>query len=123
MCKLEEAQTLLDEAVEELNKGDDLAYLVNLKKSMVISMVVVLKTLGVDVPDTDNLHRLYMTIPIQYRPAIGEPEFEIFEYKYGLAMFNMSGAVPLEKEFLEGSLDLAERVLHWAMSITQTSRP
>ncbi len=123
MHELIEAHNLLDEAINELAKRNNLRYLIKLKKSMLISITTVLNALGVEVPDTDNLHKLYLVVPVQYRPAIGEPEFEIFEYKYGLAIFNMSGAVPLEKEFLEGSLDLAKRVLDWAESIIQILRP
>ncbi len=120
---LEEAQLLIEQAREQLKDGDFLDFLTNLKKSMLTSIMAVLRALGMTPPETDNLLRLYLSIPAQYRPAIGEPEFEIFEYKYGLAVYNMSGAVPLEKEFLESSLDLAERVLYWAQSLIRTLAP
>ncbi len=120
---LKEAESLIEVAKEELREGDFQGFLTSLKRSMLTSMRVVLRALGISPPETDNLLRLYLVIPSQYRPAIGEPEFEIFEYKYGLAVYNMSGAVPLEKEFLESSLDLAERVLYWAQSLTQTLTP
>ena len=67
--------------------------------------------------DSQSAHEVFMRIPAAFRPAVGEPELELFDFKYRM----IAGGDEVDPRFVEAGLELAERILHWASSIVSSS--
>jgi len=116
--ELMRVRELLDDAERTRKNGDVKEFLNFVKESMVSSFKACLSKLGVSA-DYDNTLKLYLTTPYMYRPSVGEPELEEFEFRYGLITSNEVGAIDVDERFLDASLELAERIYFWAESLTK----
>ncbi|RDD54230.1 MAG: hypothetical protein BA066_00320 [Candidatus Korarchaeota archaeon NZ13-K] len=110
---LREIEGLLEEARVLKAKGDIKGSLNLVRRIIWVSFSSVLSSIGIDAP-YDSILSLYHLIPIGMRPPIGERELEHFEQEYRLALYSDQ---PLNSEFMEASLDIAERAFHWASSM------
>ncbi len=116
MSDLDRAKELLEEARRE--RSEVKRYLTLIRESMIHSFRAGLSRLGIEA-DHENVLRLYLTTPHAYRPSVGEPELEEFEFRYGLITSDKLGAMRVDDRFLDASLDLAERIYFWAESINK----
>ena len=115
---IEMANSLIHIAEQVLREGDIEKYLHTIRESMITSLKVGLYKLGLR-PLYENTHRLYLQIPYTYRPSVGEPELEEFEFKYGIITSNLTKSIPVDERFLNASKELAERIYLWAESIVK----
>ncbi len=112
---LETANNLIHIAERILREGDVGKYLYMIRESMITSLKIGLYRLGLR-PLYENIHRLYLQIPYMYRPSVGEPELEEFEFRYGIITSNLTKSIPVDERFLDASKELAERIYFWAES-------
>lgn len=116
MGDLEVAKELLEKAKKE--RSEVKRYLTLIKESMIHSFRAGLSKLGIEA-DHENVLRLYLTTPHAYRPSVGEPELEEFEFRFGLITSDKLGAMVVDDRFLDATLDLAERIYFWAESMSK----
>ncbi len=113
--ELRKAKELIDSAAQDIRRGDSISFLESIKKSMILSLKACLSKLGIpSLSDYNNVLKLYLMIPRIYRPYIGEPELENFEFKYNLIISNEMGAINVDERFLDASQELAEKIYSWA---------
>ncbi len=118
--ELREARELIASAIQDRERGDNISFLESIKKSMILSFEACLSKLGISSGSGyDNVLKLYLMIPHMYRPSIGEPELEDFEFRYNLIVSNEMGAIYADERFLDASQDLAERVYFWAEALLE----
>ncbi len=115
---IEMANSLIHMAEQVLREGNVEKYLHTIRESMITSLKVGLYKLGLR-PLYENTHRLYLQIPYIYRPSVGEPELEEFEFKYGIITSDLTKSIPVDERFLNASRELAERIYLWAESIVK----
>ncbi len=118
MTDLTAAWELLEEARRERSRGETRKYLELVKKSMLLSFRAGLNILGVNYYN-ENILKMYLSTPHAYRPSVGEPELEEFEFRYGLITSDKLGAMNADERFLDATMDLAERIYFWAESIAK----
>ncbi len=116
MDDLEVAKELLERARNE--RSEVRRYLALIRESMIHSFRAGLSKLGIKA-DHENVLGLYLTTPHAYRPSVGEPELEEFEFRYGLITSDELGAMIVDDRFLDAILDLAERIYFWAESMSK----
>ncbi len=119
MEKLRKAKELMDSAAQSRARGDAIGFLESIKKSMILSFEACLSKLNIPLSNYDSVLKLYLMIPYFYRPSIGEPELEDFEFRYNLIVSNEMGAINVDERFLDASQELAERIYFWAESIIE----
>ena len=120
MEELRRAKELIAIASQSRERGDPIGFLESIKKSMILSFEACLSKLNIPtLSNYDNVLKLYLMIPHIYRPSIGEPELEDFEFRYNLIVSNEMGAINIDERFLDASQELAERVYFWAESLIE----
>ncbi len=120
MEELKKAKELIASAAQDRERGDAIGFLESIKRSMILSFEACLSKLGISLlSDYDNVLKLYLMIPHAYRPSIGEPELEDFEFRYNLITSNEMRAINVDERFLDASQELAERIYFWAEALIE----